>query len=177
MALLDFARSWHATPAERAADYPAHRYATAPYRSLLRAVDIAAPPAVVYRWLCQLKVAPYSYDWIDNPGRRSPRTLTPGVDRLAVGERVMTIFRLVEFVPDRQLTVVARSRARAVFGPLAITYQVSPTATGSRLVCCVDHTSRSWPGRRRADLLAVGDLVMMRRQLLNLRALAEAPAA
>jgi hypothetical protein len=174
--MLDWARSWHTTAAENSADYPSHRYAVAPYRTLVRAVDIAVPPAVVYRWLCQLTVAPYSYDWLDNLGRRSPRDLTPGAERLEVGQRLM-IGRIVEFEPDRQITAVSMPGPSAIFGRIALTYQVSPAPTGSRLVCCLDVTIRSRAGRLRADLLGVGDLVMMRRQLLNLKALAERPAA
>jgi hypothetical protein len=175
MRLLDSARFWNTTAAENAASYPAHRYATPPYRAFVRAVDVAAPPGVVFRWLCQLKVAPYSYDWLDNRGRRSPRELTPGAETLATGQRLM-IARIVEFEPDRHITAVSLPFATAVFGAISLTYQVTATAGGSRLVACLDVTARSWAGRLRGDLLAVGDLVMMRRQLLNLKALAERQA-
>jgi hypothetical protein len=30
-------------------------------------VEIAAQPEEVFRWICQLRVAPYSYDWINHP--------------------------------------------------------------------------------------------------------------
>jgi Polyketide cyclase / dehydrase and lipid transport len=175
MRLLDWARFWNTTAAEKAAVYPARRYAVPPYRTFIRAVDVAAPPAVVFRWLCQLKVAPYSYDWLDNRGRRSPRELTPGVEKLAIGQQLM-IARIVEFEPDRHITGVSLPAATAVFGAISLTYQVTATAGGSRLVACLDVTTRSWPERLRADLLAVGDLVMMRKQLLNLKALAERSA-
>ena len=161
---------WGATAGEVAAAYPCDRHLPPPFRSCWRAVDVAAPPEVTFRWLCQLRVAPYSYDWIDNRGRRSPRALTPGADRLAVGQRVMTIFRLVEFEPGGHLTLRIDGRGARLFGDLACTYAVHRTAAGTRLVVKLNL------GRRpplAGTLLAWGDLVMMRRQLLTLRDLAE----
>jgi hypothetical protein len=163
---------WKVTDAEISAVYPAHRYALEPYRPFLRAAEIAAPPAVVFRWLCQLKVAPYSYHWLDNGGRRSPRELTPGAEHLAVGERLM-IFRIVEFEQDRHITGVSLPAATRVFGRISVTYQVEPGAAATRLVCCLDATVGSWPSRIRSEVLAAGDLVMMRKQLLTLKKLAE----
>jgi hypothetical protein len=176
MSLLDFAYHWNTTPQERDADHPALHHAQPPYRVLLRAVDVAAPPAVVYRWLCQLTVAPYSYDWIDNGGRRSPRTLTPGADDLSVGQ-LMQIFEIVAVEPGVSITGVTIPRASALFGRVALSYEVHPAGVGSRLVACLAVTARTLPGRVRTELLAVGDLVMMRKQLFNLRDLAESTAA
>jgi hypothetical protein len=163
---------WNVTEAEIAADYPAHRYAVQPYRTLIRAVDVEAAPAVVFRWLCQLKVAPYSYDWVDNWGRRSPRELTPGLEQLAVGQQMM-IFRLVEFEPDRHLTLVILPAAARWFGQIALTYQVEDAPGGSRLICCLDVTAGSRAARLWREFLAAGDLVMMRKQLLTFKELAE----
>src|SRR3954449_12137208 len=69
-----------------------------------RAVDVAAPPDLVFRWLCQLRTAPYSYDLVDNLGRRSPQRLTPGLDRLVVGQPAMRVFHLASFARPEQLT-------------------------------------------------------------------------
>jgi hypothetical protein len=170
---VSIAFTWGSTPAERAMTLPCDRWVDAPTQVLHRAVDVDAPVGVVFRWLCQLRVAPYSYDWIDNFGRTSPRTLTPGVERLAVGQTFMTIFELVEFEDGRHVTCALR-RGRAMFGELAVTYAVSPRAAGARLLVRlvarfppgpVGWIERSW--------LPWGDLVMMRKQLLTLRYLAE----
>ena len=166
------AHDWGSTPAERATSWPCDRHLPGADDALYRAVDVDAPPAVTFRWLCQLRVAPYSYDWIDNLGRTSPRTLTPGLERLAVGQTVMTIFELVEFEPDRHLTLRLR-RGRTVFGDVAVTYLVVPRA-GARSRIAVKMLVR-YPALRplAGQLFPLGDLVMMRKQLLTLKELAE----
>jgi hypothetical protein len=163
--------TWGSTADERAAAYPCDELLVSPDRALFRAVDVAASPATAFRWLCQLRVAPYSYDWIDNRGRRSPRDLTPGLEDLAVGQRAMTIFELVGFEPARDITMRTDSW---LFGEVFVTYRVSEGAHGSRLVAkLLVRYPRSSVGRVMRHLLPAGDLFMMRKQLLTLAALAE----
>jgi hypothetical protein len=137
---------------------------------LHRAVSVDAPVSIAFSWLCQLKLAPYSYDLLDNLGRRSPRELVGGVDQLEVGQRFMTIFVLTSFAVEEQVTLR---------GPrVAVTYALLPSDGPARLVVRVLFDP---PGGRLASalagrLLALGDLVMMRKQLLTLKALAERDA-
>ena len=164
---------WGATAAEVARRYPADDVLAGPTVPLTRAVSVAAPAERTYRWLCQVAVAPYSYDLLDNLGRRSPTTLTPGADDLRVGQRVQ-IFDLTEVSPGHHWTGRTTVRARRVFGDLAITYAAEPDGPDrSRLVCRIVGRTGSLPARAWFLVLAWGDLVMMRRQLLNLKALAE----
>jgi hypothetical protein len=181
---IDIAR-WGSTADERGATYPCDALVERPDRVLFRAVDVAAPADLVFRWLCQLRAAPYSYDWIDNLGKRSPRQLTPGLDRLEVGQRVATLFRLASFEEGRSITFATNSW---LFGRVAMTYRANPVRADAdaradshagpcRLVVKL---VVGWPsGLHRPVMRAVlpaGDLVMMRRQLLNLKALAERDA-
>jgi hypothetical protein len=152
---------WGATAEEKAAHLPCDDLLPAARTVLNRAVDVDAPPVTVFRWLCQLKVAPYSYDLIDNFGRRSPRTLTPGAERLEPGQRVMTLFRLVGFEPDRHITI-----ARGDW--IAVTYAILP-GRPRRLLMRIRT-------RRHARLLPYLDLPMARKQLLTLKQLAERDA-
>jgi hypothetical protein len=167
--------TWGSSAAERAAAYPCDGLIDRPDRVLFRAVDVAAPAGLVFRWLCQLRVAPYSYDWIDNLGRRSPRRLTEGLDDLEVGQRFMTIFRLASLEEGRSITL---DTTTPLFGRVAVTYQVTPTATyRSRLVAKLAFvTPRGLHGGVMRLLLPTGDLIMMRKQMLTLRALAERDA-
>jgi hypothetical protein len=139
-------------------------------------VDIAAPARTIFRWLCQLKVAPYSYDLIDNLGRRSPRRLTPGAETLEPGQSVMTIFRLVDFKAPEHLTIVMSSSVGLmVFGAIALSYRVlSQQEHQGRLVVKLRvRYPRTFWGRCLRVLLPWADLWMMRKQLLTLKGLAE----
>jgi hypothetical protein len=168
------ARTWGSTPAERELRFGCDRWLPAHDDALFRAVSVAAPAPLLFRWLCQLRLAPYSYDWIDNFGKRSPRELTPGLDDLRVGQPVMTIFDLVEFDVPRHLTL--RTRRSRIFGQYAVTYLVvSESDRQCRLVVKLlialpQLGLLSYPLRR---LGPWGDLVMMRKQLLTLKELAE----
>jgi hypothetical protein len=75
--VMSIAWTWGTKPAERALVFPCDvhlRNASAQY---FRGISVRAAPAVLFRWLCQLRVAPYSYDWIDNGGRQSPERSLP----------------------------------------------------------------------------------------------------
>jgi hypothetical protein len=128
-----------------------------------------------------MRVAPYSYDWIDNFGRQSPQTLIPGLDQLAVGQDVMTIFDLVAFASDEHLTIRIKpnTRAHRIFGDIAASYLIVPTNHGScrLLVKLVTQYTRSGPTLMIRNFLPWGDLIMMRRQLLNFKQLAEASSS
>jgi hypothetical protein len=164
---------WGSTASERAEPFPCDDVLLDPEHVLFRALDVHAPPATVFRWLCQLRAAPYSYDKLDNLGRVSPRTLTPGLERLEVGQRMMSIFRLTAFEQDRSITVFSQGR---VFGRVACTYRVEGRGPAhSRLVVklLIAYPVAGLRGLPMRLLLPPGDLVMMRRQLLNLKQLAE----
>jgi hypothetical protein len=163
---------WGSTPAEREAELPCDAVLPDADVVVHRAIDIDAPPAAVFRWLCQLKVAPYSYDVIDNLGRRSPRELTPGAEHLERGQRVMTIFRLVDFEVDRHITILGRGGLLS--GGVAVTYSITHQGAGSRLLVRVlVHRKRKPFAQVYARALPYLDLPMMRKQLLTLKALSE----
>ena len=141
-----------------------------------RAVETSADPEDLYLWLCQLRRAPYSYDCLDNFGQRSPRIPDPAMRVLEVDQRVMTIFSLTDFVPNRSLTIRMRPGSPTrMFGAIIVRYAIVPTGKGRTLL-----RGDLWIpplggplGKLRRSLLAWGDLVMMRKQFRTLASLAE----
>ena len=176
---MSAAIEWGSTADERAASYPCEEFVPEADLAVYRAIDISAPVPVVFRWLCQLRVAPYSYDLLDNLGRRSPRELTPGVDELEVGQRIMTIFHLASFVDDRHLTIVCDGIGQKLLGDVSSTYTVVPDGEGSRLILklvCDPPCGRLLAAPYRW-VMPWFDLFMMRKQFLNLKRLSEKTAA
>ena len=171
-------RCTRATPDEIAAPSPADDMVPADCDRWVRCITINAPHPRVYRWLCQLTVAPYSFDAIDFPGRRSPRELTPGAERLRIGQHFL-IFEVTGFVPDSYIAGCSRPEFDRAYGRIAVSYSVKPLdshTTRLRANACVQHsengTGETGIGIRRL-VLAAGDKVMAGRQLRTLRARAE----
>ena len=178
---------WGATAEEQRISLGCDEVLPAASLRLHRAISIEVPPRLVFRWLCQLRVAPYSYDLLDNFPRRSPRELRPGTEELEQGQRFMSIFRLVSFEEGRQITLRARRTAvsyaalpkRSPTTGMGTPTAVTPTdSTATRLLARVLFDPPGGPiaGPLLAQGLALGDLVMMRKQLMTLRELAERDA-
>jgi hypothetical protein len=161
---------WGVTGSETSRAYPCDEHVAAPALRAWRGVHVAAPAAAVWPWIAQVRLAPYSYDWIDNRGRRSPRELAglpqprPGDQFTATGGRARG--RIVSVDVGKQLT--------GTIGGAYMSYVLVPQDDGSTrlLLKVVMRTTRI-----AALVLCIGDLIMARRQLLNLKQLAERHAS
>jgi hypothetical protein len=157
---------WGVTPAEVVLRYPCDAVMPDPTFAAWRAVTVQARPEHVWPWVGQIRLAPYSYDWIDNLGRRSPPRLC-GLPEPVVGEPFTTALggrrlgRIVSVTHGEQLT-------GQIIGVL-MSYVLVPEGSSTRLLLKL--VARQ--PRVLAPLLSVGDLVMARRQLLNIARLAE----
>ncbi len=170
--------SWNATDDERTRKWPCDAYAADADTAFFRAIDVAAPVSVVYRRLCHIRRAPYSYDWADNFGLPSPRRLIPEIENLEVGQRAMHLFRIAAFERDASLTLVLASAiGRATMGMLVGSYDVRPNAHGTRLAMKVLRaTPRNAFGRASDQAYAWIDYAMSRKQLERLGAFSERDA-
>jgi len=156
---------WGVTRAETRLRFGCDGFVADPTLAAWRGVTVHAVPDAVWRRVCQVRLAPYSYDLLDNLGRRSPRELR-GVPEPAVGDPFTHALgadrgRVLAVDPGRELT--------ATIMGAHLSYAVLPHAAGSRLVLKI--VAR--PPRWLAPALSVGDLVMARQQLLTLKRLAE----
>ena len=161
---------WGVTEAEVARHYPCDDHVVSPALQLWRGVSVRATPAQVWPWVRQLRLAPYSYDWVDNLGHRSPRELRalpdprPGDSFTRVAGR-LPIGRVLSAAPEEHLTAT-------VMGAV-MSYVLAPQGDTTRLLLKIVTERRRWY----TPALALGDWPMARRQLKNVKALAERSAA
>jgi hypothetical protein len=157
---------WGVSDSETLRSYPCDDFVTSPTLRAWRGVCVKAPAEAVWPWVAQVRLAPYSYDWIDNLGRRSPRALA-GLPEPQAGERFTTaggraMGRILSVDPGKQLT-------GTIMGAVMSYVLVPQGHDTARLLLKIVMRAPRWA----ALGLSVGDLVMARRQLLNLKQLAE----
>ncbi|MET0447062.1 MAG: hypothetical protein ABW004_01595 [Aeromicrobium sp.] len=156
---------WGVTRAETSLHYPCDDLVPHSAWQAWRGITVDATPDAVWPWIAQIRLAPYSYDWIDNRGRRSPRELR-GLDEPRVGEPFSAtagrpLGTIVAVEPGVHLT--------ATIMGVHMSYVL--VGAGHRTRLLLKLAARR--GRGFGPLLAVGDLVMARKQLLTLKELAE----
>lgn len=185
------AYTWGSTAEERRMSFPCDQYIENSDEAYFRAINVKAPTQILFRWLCQLKVGSYSYDLIDRLERiffpvqdsisdpPSPKKLLPSVENLAPAQRVMGVFKLVDFEENRHLTIVMDDeRAITMFGNIAASYVIFPITENTCRLILKGHIRYPrnifWSWIR--WVLPWGDLLMMRQQFLRLKNLAESQA-
>jgi len=148
---------------------------------LYRSVSINADKNTVFKWLTQLRFAPYSYDWIDNFGKESPQYIITAAPALKSGDSVMTIFRVTEFQDKSFLTFTLTKNSPCYLGVLQkiflksfyVTYQLIGDGETRLIVKIVINTYQNLFHKFLVKIADIVDYVMMRRQLLNFKRLAE----
>ena len=157
---------WGVTEPETKRRYPCDEFVSEPGLQLWRGVTVQAPPDRVWPWVIQIRLGPYSYDWIDNFGRRSLRRLcnvrepVPGdAFTSALGGR--DVGRVLAVTPGQDLTA-------KIMGAV-MSYVLVPDGSNTRLLFKIVASRGGFAGQ----LLSIGDLIMARRQLLHLARFAE----
>jgi hypothetical protein len=98
---------WGVSECETRRPYPCDDFVASPVLQAWRGVHVQAPAEAVWPWVAQVRLAPYSYDWIDYRCRRSPRELV-GLQEPRAGERLTAVGgralgRIVSVDSGRQL--------------------------------------------------------------------------
>lgn len=157
---------WNVSDEEVARHYPCDDIVTAPALQAWRGVTVDVARTRLWPWVSQIRLAPYSYDWIDNLGRTSPRDLV-SMPEPVVGEH----FTRAATRPFGTILAVTPGTS--------LTGRILGAVMSYDLVAVDEHTTRlllkvvmSGGGVTR-PVISIGDLVMARRQLLNFKRLAE----
>ncbi|MFO1536679.1 MAG: hypothetical protein ACKOVH_02475 [Actinomycetota bacterium] len=138
-----------------------------------RCVTITAPPAEVFPWIRQMgfgRAGWYSYDWLDNLGRRSATVVHPEWQDVVAGSIVPggpASFTAAVVDPPRAFVLqFGRPAGRMCF---TLAYELRPHPAGTRLVTRM-RTRIRVPGGFLVErgFLGPGDGLMVRRQLRTL---------
>lgn len=157
---------WGVRDDEVARTYPCDELVPGAAVQLWRGVTVHADAPTVWRWLRQVQLAPYSYDWVDNLGRRSPCTVQVMDDPAAGQHFSMTAGR---WKVGQMLAVEPGVHLTAQILGAVMSYVVVPEGDSTRLLLKIVLPGKPWY----ATPLALGDWPMARKQLLTFRRLAE----
>ena len=168
--------TWGARPEEVDRSLPGDDLVARPTFNATRGISIQAPPEQVWPWLVQAGVGRagwYSYDLLDNPGRRSSRRIIPELQHLAPGD-IMPMGPGGQGIPVHALDP-PRTMIWGRPGDSSWVWQLDPCPDGStRLICRIRSRIRPTPTSVLFNVLfEVADFWMLRKMLLNLRARAE----
>ncbi|MFM8861594.1 MAG: hypothetical protein ACKOIA_03930 [Acidimicrobiia bacterium] len=173
--------NWGATPDEIDGPVVGDDICAGAPTSATRGITIAAPPADVVPWIRQMgfgRAGWYSYDWLDNLGRRSATRIHPEWQDAVTGSKIPggpSSFTAAVVEPPHAF--VLQSGRPDSWLCFTLAYELREVPEGTRLVTRMRARIRVPGGALVVRyLLAPGDGFMVRRQLRTLAERAERPA-
>jgi hypothetical protein len=172
---------WGAMDEELARELPGDELVPEPSFNATRAITVRAAPEEIWPWLVQVGVNRagwYSYDLLDNLGRKSVRRIVPELQQINVGD-------IMPMSPDGKYGIRVYSLDpphSMIWGTLGDTtwaWLLEPRADGTTRLLTRVRSRYRWlsPSIAFSVLLEFADIWMMRRMLLNLRERVEAMAS
>lgn len=170
---------WGATDAELADPLPGDEMCARPNFDFTRAITIKARPEEIWGWLAQIgfgRAGWYSYDLLDNLGRHSSDEIVPELQHLQVGDWVpmggkpneVTAMRVKAFEENKWLLWEHRGASWV--------WVLRPIDSETTRLITRGRQRYSWTSPMvvmEIILMEVGDFLMMRKLLLNVKCRAE----
>jgi hypothetical protein len=147
-------------------------------RELLRSIEIRAAASDVFIWLKQLRIAAYSYDFIDNRCRKSPDYIIENLPPLKVNTHYLLAFHIFEFEEN---SFIACRFCEPINPPVSfymkdlfIEYRIVEQGTKAKLWCKIKgYFNTDISSKGFYFVFSVLDKIMMARQLKNIKKLSE----
>ena len=147
-------------------------------RELLRCIEIRADASDIFVWLKQLRIAPYSYDFIDNRCRKSPDYIIENLPPLKVNTHYLLAFHIFEF--EENSFIVCRfcepinPPVNLYMKDLFIEYRIVEQGTKTKLWCKIKgYFNTDISSKGFFFIFSVVNKIMMARQLKNIKKLSE----
>lgn len=102
-------------------------------------IDIAASPQQIFPWLKQMgngRAGWYSYDWIDNLGKKSLTHIEPEFQKIKVGDEI-PLARIIELEENKKISFAFGSRA-------TFSYELEVIPSGTRLYAILQVDGPAW---------------------------------
>ena len=158
---------------------PGDEVVPAPNQQITQAVNIKAPPSVVWAWLAQMgrdHTGWYGIDWLGNQGVPSATYLRDDIPPPEVGMRADAGYQILRVEPGRVL-VFGGFDVPLVFvhGDVSLAYVLEPRREGTRLLARMRLLSYGKAGGLlNKALFEWVDALELRQQLIGIRARVEA---
>jgi hypothetical protein len=151
-------------------------------RELHRHLEIQAGASDVYVWLKQLRIAPYSYDFLDNRGSQSPGYIIENLPPLKINSHFLLAFHIFRFEENKfiagRFCLPVNPPVNRYIKEMFIEYRIQALGTQVILWCKI----KGWFNNSVASkgffrIFSLVNLIMTRRQLRKIKKLSEMLAA